>query len=150
LSKTLNSVYAANISWVLIGISAAITTLLWPRISHKYGTKNSLIVAFIIQSVAIILPVLYQNITVYIISAIGFGGTFLGIVAMTLNYGREISKQASNKVIGELTILFGIGQIISPVIAGFLADKYGNFNISLVLAFISTLTASIILWFMNE
>ncbi|MBZ4642968.1 MAG: ral substrate transporter [Deferribacteraceae bacterium] len=150
LSKTLNSVYAANISWVLIGISAAITTLLWPRISHKYGTKNSLIVAFIIQSVAIILPVLYQNITIYIISAIGFGGTFLGIVAMTLNYGREISKQASNKVIGELTILFGIGQIISPVIAGFLADKYGNFNISLVLAFVSTLTASIILWFMNE
>ncbi|UOD35156.1 YbfB/YjiJ family MFS transporter [Deferribacteraceae bacterium V6Fe1] len=154
LTKTLNSIYAANVSWILIGISAAVTTLIWPKISNKFGARKSLITAFLIQSVAIILPLMIPNTFGYIISAIGFGGTFLGIVAMTLSYGREISPQASNKVIGDLTILFGIGQIISPVIAGYLADIYGNFNISIIIAFFSVILAAIILLpmgkFMNE
>lgn len=145
LTKTLNSIYAANVSWILIGISAAVTTLIWPKISNKFGARKSLITAFLIQSVAIILPLMIPNTFGYIISAIGFGGTFLGIVAMTLSYGREISPQASNKVIGDLTILFGIGQIISPVIAGYLADIYGNFNISIIIAFFSVILAAIIL-----
>jgi len=145
LAKTLNSVYAANISWILIGISAAITTLIWPKIASKFGTQKSLITAYLIQSVAIILPLILSNNLGYIISAIGFGGTFLGIVAMTLSYGREISPHASNKVIGDLTILFGVGQIISPVIAGYLADIYGNFNISIIIAFCSVVLAAIIL-----
>jgi MFS family permease len=145
LTKTLNSIYAANVSWILIGISAAVTTLIWPKISNKFGAHKSLITAFLIQSVAIILPLMIPNTFGYIISAIGFGGTFLGIVAMTLSYGREISPQASNKVIGDLTILFGIGQIISPVIAGYLADIYGNFNISIIIAFFSVILAAIIL-----
>lgn len=82
-------------------------------------------------------------------SAIGFGGTFLGIVSITLSYGREISHHASNKVIGELTILFGIGQIISPVIAGYLADIYGNFNIPIIIAFCSIILATITLLTIN-
>lgn len=36
LTKSLNSIYAANISWILIGVSAAISTLFWPKISMEF------------------------------------------------------------------------------------------------------------------
>ena len=63
----------------------------------------------------------------------GIGGTFTGITAVILAFGGRISPRPA-RMIGLLTAAFGLGQMIGPVIAGWLAERQGGFDGSLLLA----------------
>jgi MFS family permease len=62
-----------------------------------------------------------------------FGGTFMGITAVIVAYAGRIAVNPG-RMIGLLTAAFGLGQMIGPVIAGWLAERQGGFNGSLLLA----------------
>jgi len=84
----------------------------------RISLKNVLIIAFIVQIISISAPLITTNIVVAMLGAIGFGGTFLGIVSLSLAYGRQLSPGGTTTAI--LTILFSLGQMIGPAVAGFL------------------------------
>ena len=57
------------------------------------------------------------------LSAILFGGSFLAVLAAVASFARRSLKpHAVTGAIGLLTVVFGIGQCIGPVLSGALAD----------------------------
>ncbi len=124
---------AAETLWIAVGLAGAPSTLLWSRAAARWGAPNALIAAHLVQAAGIALPVFFDALWVALLAAVFFGGTFMGITAVIVAFGGRISAQPA-RMIGLLTAAFGLGQMIGPVLAGWLAERQGGFNGSLLLA----------------
>lgn len=124
---------AAELLWIVVGLAGAPSTLLWSRVAARWGAPAALIAAHLVQSAGIVLPVFFDALWVALLAAVFFGGTFMGITAVIVGFGGRIAAQPA-RMIGLLTAAFGLGQMIGPVIAGWLAERQGGFNGSLLLA----------------
>lgn len=124
---------AAEALWIVVGVAGAPSTLLWSRAAARWGAPAALIAAHLVQAAGIVLPVLSDSLWVALVAAVFFGGTFMGITAVIVAYAGRIAVNPG-RMIGLLTAAFGLGQMIGPVIAGWLAERQGGFDGSLVLA----------------
>ena len=124
---------AAESLWITVGLAAAPSTLLWSRAAQRWGAPNALIAAHLVQAAGIVLPVLFGQLWVAVLAAVCFGSTFMGITAVIVAFGGRVAERPA-RMIGLLTAAFGLGQMIGPVIAGWLAERQGSFDGSLVLA----------------
>jgi MFS family permease len=124
---------AAESLWIAVGLAGAPSTLLWSRAAARWGAPAALIAAHLVQAAGIVLPVFFDSLWVALVAAVFFGGTFMGITAVILAFGGRISPRPA-RMIGLLTAAFGLGQMIGPVIAGWLAERQGSFDGSLALA----------------
>lgn len=122
-----------NYIWMVVGLSAAPSTIIWSYIAKKIGASKSLVYAYFIQIISILILIYFQDLISVVISSILFGGTFMGIVSLSLSFGKLLSSKDSSLIVGILTAGYGIGQIIGPILAGYLADKSGNFTVSLII-----------------
>jgi MFS family permease len=113
---------AAESLWIAVGLAGAPSTLLWSRAAARWGAPAALIAAHLVQAAGIVLPVFFDSLWVALVAAVFFGGTFMGITAVILAFGGRISPRPA-RMIGLLTAAFGLGQMIGPVIAGWLAER---------------------------
>jgi predicted MFS family arabinose efflux permease len=122
-------------AWVLVGLAAAPSTVLWTRMAWRVGSVAALVAAYAGQATGILLPTVSDAKWAAACSALLFGGTFVGIAALTLTYAREITgERRSGLAIGLLTAAFGVGQVLGPLVAAALAGKTGGFGPALVFA----------------
>lgn len=142
------SVMLSGYVWVIAGLGAVFITPLWPIYAKKAGLSNTLMLAFALQTVSIAAPVMSQNIAVTMIGAIGYGGTFLGIVSLSLAYGRQLSP--GGRTTSVLTVFFSIGQITGPLIAGYMADKTGGFDIPVLMASAATAAGGVLIYILKK
>ena len=124
----------AAYSWVAVGLAAVPSTLLWPYLARRIGNQRALLAAYAIQAAGILVSIQADTIAEVVFVAVSFGGTFLGIVAMTLAEGSLRMSGAGGRSAAFLTASFGIGQVLGPVIAGILADFQQGFTLSLLFA----------------
>ncbi|RUL49567.1 MULTISPECIES: YbfB/YjiJ family MFS transporter [Lysinibacillus] len=141
----------AGYSWVVTGLAAAIASPLWSKMISKFATVKVLIIAYILQVIGIILPVLFQTAWSVLLSAFLFGFTFVGIVSLSTGYARELFPKQSGAVVSALTTVYAIGQIIGPILASGFESYFNSFKAPLTLAcVVVTLALSVLLfgkWF---
>jgi predicted MFS family arabinose efflux permease len=121
-----------TLAWLLVGLAAIPSCVLWMRIGMWIGPVWGLITAHLVQAVGIVLPIVWPGLPGALGGAILFGGTFMGITTLTLFLGRSIAPAQANRAIGLLTAAFGTGQILGPSIAGILAVSTRSFSIPLI------------------
>lgn len=121
-------------SWVAVGLAAVPSTLIWPYLARHYSPRMALIAAYALQASGIMVSVFSTSITGLLFAAASFGGTFLGIVALTLAEGQRRMPADSRWITAFLTAAFGIGQVLGPIVAGHLADRHDGFALPLLLA----------------
>jgi MFS family permease len=124
----------APYSWVAVGLAAVPSTILWPYVARRIGNKRTLLIAYAFQGVGIFVSMYADSIIEVLFVAVSFGGTFLGIVAMTLAEGNLRLPNDGRRAAAVLTASFGIGQMLGPVLAGILADIQQGFFLPLMLA----------------
>lgn len=123
---------AGTTTWIITGVAAAVSTLLWPLVAVRSGTVRTLIAAHLAQAVGIALPVIAHGVAAAYAGALLFGGTFMGITALSITLGQSLAPHQSARVIGLLTAAYGAGQIIGPALAGVLAERTDSFVLPLV------------------
>jgi len=124
----------APYSWVAVGLAAIPSTLFWPYLARRIGNKQALLAAYLLQATGILTSVWADSLGEVVFVAISFGGTFLGIVAMTLAEGNQRMRGEGGRAAAFLTASFGVGQVLGPVLAGILADLQQGFGLPLMLA----------------
>ena len=123
----------APYSWVAVGVAAALSTVFGPLVARRTSYKSALVWAYIIQAAGIAVSIYADTVVEVFFAAIAFGGTFLGIVALTLAEGTRRSG-GRGKAAAILTAYFGIGQVLGPIVAGVLADSKADFTFPLFIA----------------
>lgn len=120
--------------WVLVGLAAVPSTFAWDRIAARLGLIRALVVAFALQAISFVLPLLDDGLAAGLGSALLFGLTFAGIVSLTLTVvGRHYPHNPA-KAMATLTLSYGVAQILAPALAGILARSSGSYQASLLLA----------------
>jgi predicted MFS family arabinose efflux permease len=132
VQNNIDSSAAGTTTWIVVGLAAAASTLVWPVLAASMGTVRALVAAHMIQALGIILPALSPSLGAAYLGALLFGGTFMGIVALTMSLGQQLAPQQSTHVLGLLTAAYGTGQMIGPLLAGILADYTASFMLPLV------------------
>lgn len=116
--------HIANQSWILIGLTAAPSTLLWAQIAKMVNIKVSLILAFGMQALGILLTAVIPNEVSTLIGGALFGGTFMGITSLTITLASQMKPEVQMQAIGELTTVYALGQIIGPIVAAYLQKSF--------------------------
>ncbi len=124
----------APYSWVAVGLAAVPSTILWPYLGRRIGNRQALLCAYALQAAGILVSIGAESIVAVLFAAVSFGGTFLGVVALTLTEGNLRLPGDGRRAAAFLTASFGIGQVLGPVFAGVLADIQEGFAIPLMLA----------------
>jgi len=140
-----------NGSWtfMVLGLAAAPACIIWDLIARRVGDINALIMASTLQIIGILLPVITPNLGMTLFGAALFGGTFIGIVSLVLTMAGRFYPTRPAKMMGKMTISYGIGQIVAPAITGLLAEGDGSYNNGLYLAAVMMVLGSLLMLFLK-
>lgn len=121
--------------WSVVGFLSLFSGPVFGSISDKLGRKAGMVIVFSFQLLA------------YLLVASGLPGIFLylsifcyGLVAwsipaiMAAAVGDYAGPENAAKALGFITLIFGMGQISGPAIAGILAQHSGSFSSSFYMA----------------
>ncbi len=125
--------------WVIVGLAAAPSCFVWDRLAVAVGHIRALMIAYALQIVSIVLPVLTEGAGLNVLGAILFGATFVGIVSLTLTLtGRHFPANPA-KAMARMTLSYGVAQICAPALAGYIASTTGSYHGALILTAIAML-----------
>ncbi|RIX49158.1 MAG: YbfB/YjiJ family MFS transporter [Rhodocyclales bacterium GT-UBC] len=134
-----------NLVFLAIGIGAAPACINWDLISRRIGDINALIAAAVLQIVGIVLPVAVGGLPAAIFGALLFGGTFIGMVSLVLTMAGRYYPTRPAKMMGKMTLSYGVAQIIGPIVTGWLATTLGSYNAGLYFAAAVMLVGTLLL-----
>jgi predicted MFS family arabinose efflux permease len=117
--------------WVVVGLAGLPSCIFWSAIAERIGYATALALAYATQLVGILLPAITDSSWAALLSAVFFGGTFMAITALMLALGRQSAKGQGFAV---LTAGFGLGQIMGPLVAGYLGAGTAVFETALWMA----------------
>ncbi len=123
-----------NWAFIVLGLGASPACIFWDLISRRTGDLNALMLAFVIQIVGIVLPIVSPNLTMTLLGALLFGGTFIGQVSLVLSMAGRYYPTRPAKMMGKMTISYGIAQITAPAITGLIAKTTGSYIQGLYIA----------------
>jgi MFS family permease len=116
-------------AWVIVGLAGAPSALLWAMAAERIGYATALAIAFAVQIVGVLLPAVTDSGTMAIVAAVMFGGTFMAITMLTLPLGRH---GAGGRGFALLTAGWGAGQMIGPLVTGYLVTAGYDYRMSLI------------------
>ena len=123
-----------NLAFLAIGVGAAPACIVWDLVARRTGDLNALIVAAVLQIVGILLPVLVPGLWAAMLGSLLFGGTFIGMVSLVLSMAGRYYPSMPAKMMGKMTLSYGVAQIIGPAITGMIGAKFGTYNAGLYVA----------------
>ncbi|MCH4477537.1 YbfB/YjiJ family MFS transporter [Staphylococcus haemolyticus] len=129
--------YAA-LSWMFVGLGAMPATLIWSLFAEKIGYKKAIYSALILQIISVGLPIFSHHMLGLIIASMLFGATFLGLTTLFMSKSQELMYHTNQKLnlVSLLTVIYSVGQMIAPMIAGVLIGDSNNYQLALTFAMI--------------
>ena len=125
---------SASLMFALIGLGLALggPTMGW--LSDRIGRNSAQLVSFAFLTISCALIATGHPVAAPI-STLLFGAAFTGVVVnVTAQVSGHLSAEAFGAAYAVLTIVFGAGLAIGPQLGGIIADSFGSFRPSLVLA----------------
>jgi predicted MFS family arabinose efflux permease len=123
---------AQSAFWCLIGLSAFVTPWIWRRVLalHNGGLSTTIILG--VNAVGAALPLLGHSPAWLAVSALVFGVSFFAVVGSTTAFVRFNYPPADWPIaIAAMTIAFGIGQTLGPIVTGAITDAFGSLSYAL-------------------
>lgn len=120
-----------TIMWVYVGLAAAPAPFIWERLARRIGYLYSIRVAFAVNIASNFLMTATTSYFAITLSSILFGFAFMGIVSLTLTIIGNKYRYRATQVMAQLTLGYCMAQILSPILAGIIAEKSGSFNLAL-------------------
>ncbi|HEM6832636.1 MFS transporter [Citrobacter koseri] len=108
--------------WSLVGLAIVPGCFGWLWAAKRWGVLQCLTVNLLIQGVCVILTLASDALPLLIISSIGFGATFMGTTSLVMPLARQLSVPGNINLLGLVTLTYGIGQIVGPLLTSLLGS----------------------------
>jgi predicted MFS family arabinose efflux permease len=123
---------AQSLFWSLIGVSAFVTPWVWRRVLalDRGGLTTTIILG--VNAIGAALPIFGHSPLLLALSALIFGVAFFAVVGSTTAFVRFNYSPANWPTgIAAMTISFGIGQTLGPIVVGAITDAIGSLSVAL-------------------
>ncbi len=128
--------------WIWLGVISLVSGPLFGSLSDRFGRRAGLMMVFALQTAAYGMAAFDLGGVAMAVSAGLFGITAWSVPPiMAAATGDYMGPERAVTALGALTFIFGIGQVIGPAAAGMLAEHYGGFSSSYLLAATGTALA---------
>jgi predicted MFS family arabinose efflux permease len=124
----------SGFAWVVVGLVAAPAATMWAWIGKKFGKDTAFGAALTVQALGLVATIAIPGVVGALLLAATLGSTFVGITSLASALGREMRPHATGVAIGILTVTYGIGQILGPLVAVRVSLATGGYRDSLGLA----------------
>ncbi len=115
--------------WFVIGLGAISSPWVCAGIQKKVLHGYGFALLSLVTLIASLLPIFSSGTPLLMVSAAGFGCAFFAVVASTTVYvRRNLPPEGWAAAIGMMTVMFSIGQIVGPVLIGFINDLTHNLS----------------------
>ncbi len=123
---------AQSAFWCLIGISAFGSPWVWRRLMASGDSGRTIGIIMSALTIGAALAMIGTSPFWLAASALVFGNSFFAVVTATTAFSRlNYPPDAWPKVIGIMTITFGLGQTIGPFLTGAITDATGSLSYAL-------------------
>ncbi len=114
-------------AWVFLvmGLTAAPAVIVWDRIARRLGDLDALVLCAALHVLGIVLPA-GGTLATALAGAVLFGATFIGLVSLVLTMAGRFYPTKPAKMMGRMTLTYGVAQIIGPAVTGWLAARSGG------------------------
>lgn len=131
--------------WVVVGLSALPSMLLWDRVAARLGSRAGYALACLVEAIGVLLGGGWQGPIGLLAASVLFGGTFMGLTALGFAVAREMGVAGQERRFAIITVGFGLGQAIGPVVGGAVSDWTGGFWAASVMAASALLVAAMLI-----
>jgi predicted MFS family arabinose efflux permease len=132
--------------WLATGLAGIPSVWLWSRVAARAGLATTFAVGCIVEAVGVTASVAFGGFAGPLVGGVLLGSTFIAITALGLQIGRLLAPEAPRRVLALMTASFGVGQILGPIAAGWIAEWTGNFVAASIGAAIALLLAGAVAW----
>ncbi len=108
--------------WTLVGLSIVPGCFGWLWAAKRWGALPCLTANLLVQAISVLLTLASDSPLLLIISSIGFGGTFMGTTSLVMTIARQLSVPGNLNLLGFVTLIYGIGQILGPALTSMLGN----------------------------
>ncbi|MGE7367994.1 YbfB/YjiJ family MFS transporter [Neorhizobium sp. NPDC001467] len=120
--------------WCVAGCAAAISPFAWSPVVRRLGLGGAYLAAIVLLLVGVVASVELPPVAGTLVGGLLLGATFMVITAFGLQLSRRFSPHSPRRAIAVVTAAFGAGQILGPLVAGFVAERTGSFTAPSLLA----------------
>lgn len=117
--------------WIIVGVAGAVSVAFWNAIGQRWGYGFSYAAAALTQATGTMVCTLATAPAV-VFGAITLGGTIVALTAVGVIHARKLTPHDPRLVLGIMTGVFGIGQVLGPIFAGVVGDATGSLTWALV------------------
>jgi len=130
----------SGIFWAILGVSSLFSGPLFGMASDKFGRHVTLGVLFGLQGIAHLLIALNVPFLGIFVSAMIFGLSTWAVPSIMATLSSELfGSSHTARILALVTLFFGIGQMIGPLVAGILRDLTGDYSLAFTIS-------AILLW----
>ena len=108
--------------WTLVGLSIVPGCFGWLWAAKRWGALPCLTANLLVQAISVLLTLASDSPLLLIISSLGFGGTFMGTTSLVMTIARQLSVPGNLNLLGFVTLIYGIGQILGPALTSMLGN----------------------------
>lgn len=121
--------------WAITGGLSIFCGMIWGGISDRIGRSKGAALAYLVLGISYIVYALMKFEIGFYLSAFLFGLTAWSIpTIMAATAGDLVGPRLAPAGLGFITLFFGIGQSIGPVLGGYLADASNSFTLPFLIA----------------
>lgn len=137
--------------WATLGLSTVAAAFVWGPILARLRGGWGAVTTIGLVTAGAGLPVILPNTLAAFVSAVLFGGSFLAVVAAVTSFARRAARpHAWTTAIAALTVVFGLGQCVGPLLSGMLSDGPAGVRAGLWLSAAILLAGTLVAAFQPE
>jgi predicted MFS family arabinose efflux permease len=138
---------ALMVFYALLGGAVVLSSRLWAGLLNRAKAGGALTVLNALLGLATIVPAMTSHSAAVMASGILFGAVFLSVVASTtalVRHNLPAPQWAAG--ISAFTIVFAVGQIIGPLVVGWISDGPGGLARGLVFSAVALWLGAALAW----
>lgn len=121
--------------WIAVGILSSWSCIVWGGVSDRLGRMPTLALVYVLQGSALAALGSAAGAPWFYVAAALFGLGGWGTPALVNAASADLAgPRLAPTALGMLTLVFGLGQAVGPLIAGLINDATGGFTVSSLLA----------------
>lgn len=118
--------HGLDLFWPVFGTGVVCGALLSTRVQVTGDLRRMLAGAYLVQALGIAMPLWSSTLAGFALGSLLLGLPFTAITYFALQEGRRLAPHNTASLMGLLTALYGLGQIIGPPLAAWMLGRAAN------------------------